>query len=113
MRHNNLLKNAEDIGIFWCILLSFLSSLCAIDYSRGLANAERKTLTIAGLYATGSMTTFQNATGIIKTVEQALEYVNERSQILPGYKLEMQWRDTKVSWLDVPFEVVFNRERNK
>lgn len=78
------------------IFLSLSFYLSAIHSSRGLANTDKKTLTIGGLYASGAMTTFQNASGIIKIVNQALQDINERSQILPGYKLDIQWRDTKV-----------------
>ncbi|CAH3180504.1 unnamed protein product [Porites lobata] len=60
-----------------------------------VANKRGKTLTIGGFYASGERTTFQNASGILKTVEQALRFINERSQILPGYKLDIKWRDTK------------------
>ncbi|PFX27466.1 Gamma-aminobutyric acid type B receptor subunit 2 [Stylophora pistillata] len=41
------------------------------------------------------MTTFQNASGIIETVNEAVRSINERSQLLPGYKLEIEWKDTK------------------
>lgn len=43
------------------------------------------------------MTTWQNGSGIVKTVNEAIRFINERSQLLPGYKLEIEWRDTKVS----------------
>ena len=86
-----------EFGIPRWILVPFVLYLCVIDSSQGLGNKNRTILTIGGLYASGSMTTFQNASGIIKTVNQALVYINERSQILPGYKLEVEWRDTEVS----------------
>ena len=77
----------------------FVFYLCAIKSGQGLANNGRKTLTIGGLYASGEMTTFQNSSGIVKIVDQAVQYINDQSQILPGYKLDIQWRDTKVGWL--------------
>ena len=80
-------------------MVPFFLYLCAVDSIQGLKNKNRTILTVGGLYASGSITTFQNASGIIKTVNQALEYINGRSQILPGYKLEVNWRDTKVCWV--------------
>ena len=79
------------------ILVPFFVCLFMRMPRQALANQEKKTLTIGGLYATGSITTFQNASGIIETVNKALQFINERSQILPGYKLQIHWRDTKVS----------------
>ena len=61
------------------------------------AGKEKKNLTIGGLYATGAIATFQNASGILKTVDEAIEYINAHSEFLPGYHLNIQWRDTKVS----------------
>lgn len=82
---------------FWMSLKLF-SYLCAIHATtQGLANNHRKVLTIGGLYASGAMTTWQNGSGIVKTVNEAIRFINERSQLLPGYKLEIEWRDTKVS----------------
>ena len=74
----------------------FLYLSTIIAFSQVVANKGEKTLTIGGFYASGERTTFQNASGILKTVEQALRFINERSQILPGYKLDIKWRDTKV-----------------
>lgn len=65
--------------------------------SQGLANIQRELLTIGGLYASGAMTTFQNSSGILKTVNEAIRFINEQSQLLPGYELAIEWRDTKVS----------------
>ncbi|KAJ7375512.1 Gamma-aminobutyric acid type B receptor subunit 2 [Desmophyllum pertusum] len=80
---------------FWMSLKLF-SYLCAIHATtQGLANNQRKVLTIGGLYASGAMTTWQNGSGIVKTVNEAIRFINERSQLLPGYKLEIEWRDTK------------------
>jgi len=76
-------------------LVVYLSTL--FTTSQGLANNEKKLLTIGGLYASGAMTTFQNSSGIIKTVDEAIRFINERSQLLPGYELAIEWRDTKVS----------------
>ncbi|KAL9967671.1 hypothetical protein ACROYT_G025952 [Oculina patagonica] len=79
--------------------MSFIKSvlyLCVVyTTTQGLANDQRKVLTIGGLYASGAMTTFQNASGIIKIVNEAIRFINERSQLLPGYKLAIEWRDTK------------------
>ncbi|XP_068750672.1 gamma-aminobutyric acid type B receptor subunit 2-like isoform X1 [Montipora capricornis] len=77
------------------ILVPFFVCLFMRIPRQALANEEKKTLTIGGLYATGSITTFQNASGIIETVNKALQFINERSQILPGYKLQIRWADTK------------------
>lgn len=73
----------------------YLSTL--FTTTQGLANNQKKLLTIGGLYASGAMTTFQNSSGIIKTVNEAIRFINERSQLLPGYELAIEWRDTKVS----------------
>ena len=75
-------------------LFLYLSTIT--PFIQVVANKRGKTLTIGGFYASGERTTFQNASGILKTVEQALRFINERSQILPGYKLDIKWRDTKV-----------------
>lgn len=80
--------------LFAPTLFLYLSTI--IPFSQVVANRLGKTLTIGGFYASGERTTFQNASGILKTVEQALRFINERSQILPGYKLDIKWRDTKV-----------------
>lgn len=80
--------------LFAPTLFLYLSTI--IPFSQVVANKKVKTLTIGGFYASGERTTFQNASGILKTVEQALRFINERSQILPGYKLDIKWRDTKV-----------------
>ena len=78
--------------------LKLVLYLCVVyTTNQGLASDQRKILTIGGLYASGAMTTFQNASGIIKTVNDAIRFINERSQLLPGYKLAIVWRDTKVS----------------
>ena len=81
--------------LFTPTLFLYLSTI--IPFSQVVANKGGKTLTIGGFYASGERTTFQNASGILKTVEQALRFINERSQILRGYKLDIKWRDTKVS----------------
>lgn len=75
-----------------------MSYLFAIQISQGMENNQRQVLTIGGFYASGKMTTFQNASGIIQTVNEAVRSINERSQLLPGYKLEIEWKDTKVCW---------------
>ena len=80
--------------LFAPTLFLFLSTIT--PFSQVVANKRGKTLTIGGFYASGERTTFQNASGILKTVEQALRFINERSQILPGYKLDIKWRDSKV-----------------
>ena len=80
---------------FW-LCFQLLSYLFAIQTGQGIANIQRKVLTIGGFYASGAKTTFQNASGIIKTVNEAIRFINDRSQLLPGYKLEIEWRDTKV-----------------
>lgn len=74
----------------------FLCLCVAYTATQGLAKVQRKVLTIGGLYASGAMTTFQNASGIIKIVNEAIRFINERSQLLPGYKLAIEWRDTMV-----------------
>lgn len=79
---------------FW-LCFQLLSYLFAIQTGQGIANIQRKVLTIGGFYASGAKTTFQNASGIIKTVNEAIRFINDRSQLLPGYKLEIEWRDTK------------------
>lgn len=79
------------------MVVTFYLYLCATNAGRVQTKGTKKTLTIGGLYATGSQTTFQNASGIIKTVDKALEFINQQSQILPAYKLVIEWRDTKVS----------------
>lgn len=77
--------------------LKLVLCLCVVYItSKGLANDQRKVLTIGGLYASGAMTTFQNSSGIVKIVNEAIRFINERSQLLPGYKLAIEWRDTKV-----------------
>lgn len=80
----------------WMVVTFFLY-LCATNAERSQTKGIKKTLTIGGFYATGPKTTFQNASGIIQTVDKALEFINQQSQILPAYKLEVNWRDTKVS----------------
>lgn len=80
---------------FW-LYFQLFPYLFAIKTSQGLESNHRQVLTIGGFYASGKMTTFQNASGIIQTVNEAVRTINERSQLLPGYKLEIEWRDTKV-----------------
>ena len=82
-------------------LVVYLSTL--LTTSQGLANNQKKLLTIGGLYASGAMTTFQNSSGIVKTVNEAIRFINERSQLLPGYELAIEWRDTKVSTSPLSF----------
>nr|XP_058964544.1 gamma-aminobutyric acid type B receptor subunit 2-like isoform X2 [Pocillopora verrucosa] len=79
---------------FW-LYFQLFPYLFAIKTSQGLESNHRQVLTIGGFYASGKMTTFQNASGIIQTVNEAVRTINERSQLLPGYKLEIEWRDTK------------------
>lgn len=79
----------------------YLSTL--LTANQGLANNQKKLLTIGGLYASGAMTTFQNSSGIIRTVNEAIRFINERSQLLPGYELAVEWRDTKVSTKPITF----------
>lgn len=82
---------------FW-VFLKLVVYLCSLyTTSQGLANNRRELLTIGGLYASGAVTTFQNSSGIVKTVNEAIRFINERSQLLPGYELAIEWRDTKVS----------------
>lgn len=90
----------------WMVVTFFLY-LCATNTERAQTKGIKKTLTIGGLYATGPRTTFQNASGIIQTVDKALEFINQQSQILPAYKLLVEWRDTKVSrhcFFCIPFK---------
>lgn len=82
---------------FWTFLKLVLYLCTFYTTSQGLANNQRKLLTIGGLYASGAMTTFQNSSGIVKTVNEAVRFINERSQLLPGYELAIEWHDTKVS----------------
>lgn len=82
-------------------LVVYLSTL--LTANQGLANNQKKLLTIGGLYASGAMTTFQNSSGIIRTVNEAIRFINERSQLLPGYELAVEWRDTKVSTKPITF----------
>ena len=78
--------------------LKLVVYLCSLyTTSEGLANIQRERLTIGGLYASGAVTTFQNSSGILKTVNEAIRFINERSQLLPRYELAIEWRDTKVS----------------
>lgn len=78
--------------------LKLVVYLCSLyTTSQGLADIQREQLTIGGLYASGAMTTFQNSSGILKTVNEAILFINEQSQLLPGYELAIEWRDTKVS----------------
>lgn len=79
---------------FW-LYFQLFPYLFALKTSQGLESNHRQVLTIGGFYASGKMTTFQNASGIIQTVNEAVRTINERSQLLPGYKLEIEWRDTK------------------
>ena len=82
---------------FWASL-KLVVYLCSLHTtSQGLANNKRELLTIGGLYASGAVTTFQNSSGIVKTVNEAIRFINERSELLPGYTLAIEWRDTKVS----------------
>lgn len=62
------------------------------------ASSQKKTLTVGGFYASGSKTTFQNASGVIKAVEMALREINSRPNVLAGYELKLAWQDTKVGW---------------
>lgn len=78
--------------------LKLVVYLCSLyTTSQGLADIQREQLTIGGLYASGAMTTFQNSSGILKIVNEAILFINEQSQLLPGYELAIEWRDTKVS----------------
>ena len=81
----------------WAFLKLVVYLFTFYSSSQGRANNQRQLLTIGGLYASGSMTTFQNFSGIIKTVNEAIRFINERSQLLSGYELTIEWRDTKVS----------------
>ena len=87
----------------WSFLKLVVCLFTLYTPSQGLANNQKKLLTIGGLYASGAMTTFQNSSGIIKTVNEAIRFINERSQLLPGYELTIEWRDTKVSTSPIAF----------
>ena len=39
-----------------------------------------------------------DGSGVIPAVEMALDHVNARHDILPGYELMMVWKDTQVSF---------------
>ena len=56
-----------------------------------------KTLYIGGLFPMTSSTVASAGKALLPASELAIDMVNNRSDVLPGYRLQLVWNDTKVS----------------
>ena len=74
------------------LLLVFLS--CTVASS---SQIERKPLYIGGLFDIDTSQGGWNSGAIIPAVKMAFEDINNMTNVLPGYRLELLIRDVKVS----------------
>lgn len=59
-----------------------------------VSTGYRKKITLAGLF---SLSGNWNAGGLLTSAIMAVDYVNNRSNLLPDYYLDLQVADTKVN----------------
>ena len=81
----------------------YLLFFCLVISKVFVAQAEDKTLNIMGLLPmTGNV--WPGGGACLTSAELALRHVNARADILKDYKLDLTWRDSKVS------AIIFNYE---
>ena len=54
-------------------------------------------ITLAGLFSTGGPDAAWDGSGILHAAQMALKHVNRNETLLPGYHLQLDWRNSKVS----------------
>ena len=60
--------------------------------------SERTPIYLGGFFSHGGT---WDSSGILPAVEMAIDHINAREDILPGYELRMVWNDTQVSTIKV------------
>ena len=77
---------SSNVGFLLVFVFSELLVVCAV-----------KTLYIGGLFQmTGSSLSSEASKAVLRVSQLAVNIINNRSDILPGYQLQLIWNDTKV-----------------
>ena len=77
--------------IMWKRLIFFL-----LLSARNAANGS-KTLYVGGLFPLSGPSKSLEGRAILSACQLAIEMVNNRTDILPGYELQLLWNDSKVN----------------
>lgn len=76
-----------------------VSALCIL-FVYFTANLPLKTavstLHVGGLFPMSGSSAFSTGKSLLSASERAIEMVNRRNDVLPGYRLQLIWNDTQV-----------------
>ena len=74
----------------------FLLLSCFSTRSSLVSADDIKTLYIGGLFPITGSSTAWDGKSLLDMSEEAINMINNRSDVLPGYQLQLFWNDTKV-----------------
>lgn len=74
----------------------FLLLSCFSTRSSLVSADDIKTLYIGGLFPITGSSTAWDGKSLLDISEEAINMINNRSDVLPGYQLQLFWNDTKV-----------------
>lgn len=80
---------------FWPSVSALRILFVYFTASLPLINAV-STLHIGGLFPMSGSSVFSAGKSLLSASERAIEMVNRRNDVLPGYQLQLIWNDTKV-----------------